>query len=532
MLIKSIRWRLLLWLAFLLVCTLSGFGIATFEAHRLKQYRQIDEELSQRFEMFARLARGPMFTSGGRFSFEERARREGWGTRGGRFEEGRRNFPREPGKSGPELSEDRRRPEPTMGEVTNAPATFPGLGPGGRSPLEFFDRVRQENEQRGIYVVIWDADGSRVEVQTNAPSNLTVPTQTEAADSGPHFRTRGNYREGYDFNREGRCVLVGRSIESELSDMRGFVAILVGAGASVLALGMAGGWLIASRAFRPIDAITTTASRISVGQLSERINIADTDSELGQLAGTLNSTFARLEASFAQQKQFTADASHELRTPIAVIISEAQTTLARERTSKEYRETIEACLDTAQQMRRLTESLLELANLDASQQATKREPLDLADLVRQRVEFIHPLADQRGLKLVCKFSPAKTSGNADHLGLVINNLLTNAIHYNKPNGEITITTGTEAGNVFVSVSDTGVGISPQDLPLIFDRFYRADKSRSRVEGRSGLGLAICKAIVEADGGSIDVISNLGQGTTFTVRLPIELGVPLPHFSPQ
>jgi len=510
MLIKSIRGRLLLWLAFLLVCTLSGFGIATFEAHRIKQYQQIDAELRQRFELFARLARGPMFASGGHLAFDERARR------GGRFDDyGRRGFSREPGRGpGPDRSDERGRPELPTGEGTNTPSAFIP----GRPPFEFFDRIRQENEDRGIYVAIWDTDGSRVEVQTNTPPDLALPAQMGSPDSGPHFRTRGNYREGFDFNRENRCVLIGRSIESELSEMRGFVAILVGAGVSGLALGLAGGWLIASRAFRPIDAISTTASRISAGQLSERINVADTDSELGQLAGTLNSTFARLEASFAQQKQFTADASHELRTPIAVIISEAQTTLTRERTSKEYRETIEACLDTAQQMRRLTESLLELANLDASQQATKRESLDLADLVRQRVEFIHPLADQRGLKLTCKYSPAKTFGNAEHLGLVINNLLTNAIHYNRPNGEITITTGIEADKALVSVADTGTGIAPADLPLIFDRFYRADKSRSRAEGRSGLGLAICKAIVEAHGGSIEVTNKLGAGSMFTVRL--------------
>lgn len=516
---KSIRWRLQIWLAFLLVCTLSGFGIATFEAHRIKQYQQIDAELIQRFEIFARLARGPMFANGGR-PFDERARREGWGRGEGspnRFEDyGRRNSLREPGRGpGPEHSDDRRRSDLPMGESTNSSSAFPA----GRPPFEFFDRIRQENEDRGIYVAIWEADGSRVEVQTNAPSDLALPTRMGSADSGPYFRTRGNYREGFDFNRENRCVLIGRSIEPELSEMQGFVAILVGAGVSVLALGLAGGWLIASRAFRPIEAISTTASRISAGQLSERINVADTDSELGQLAGTLNSTFARLEASFAQQKQFTADASHELRTPIAVIISEAQTTLARERTTQEYRETIEACLDTAQQMRRLTESLLELANLDASQQSTKREPLDLAELTRKRIEFIHPLADQRGLRLNCKFSPATISGNADHLGLVINNLLSNAIYYNKLGGEISVSTSTESGNVVVTVTDTGRGIAPEDVPLIFDRFYRADKSRSRAEGRSGLGLAICKAIVEAHGGRIEVTSRLGVGSTFTVRLP-------------
>ncbi|MFO1515197.1 MAG: ATP-binding protein [Verrucomicrobiota bacterium] len=514
MFIKSIRWRLQLWLAFLLVCTLSGFGIATFEAHRIKQYQQVDEELNRRFEILSRIARGPMFP-GGRTPFDDRGRREPWEMRGGgppnRFDDS-------PGREPPpDRPDERRKFGPATGSTTNTAS--PSGGFEGRSPSDFFDRLRQEDEQKGIYFIIWNRDGSRADGSTNTPTGLTCPTQQQPTDSGPHFRIRGTFREGYDFNREGRCVLVGRSIETELAQARSFVLILISAGVAVLVLGLAGGWLIASRAFRPVEAISATASRISAGQLAERINVADTDSELGQLAGTLNSTFARLEAAFAQQKQFTADASHELRTPIAVIISEAQTTLARERTAQEYRETVEACLDTAQQMRRLTESLLELANLDASQQTTKREPLDLVELARQRIEFIHPLADQRGLKLICKFSTATTSGNADHLGLVINNLLSNAIYYNKPGGEITVTTGAEAGKVFVTVADTGRGIAAEDLPFIFDRFYRADKSRSRAEGRSGLGLAICKAIVEAHGGSIQVASELGRGTTFTVRLP-------------
>ena len=170
-------------------------------------------------------------------------------------------------------------------------------------------------------------------------------------------------------------------------------------------------------------------------------------------------------------------------------------------------------------MRRLTESLLELANLDATQPSAKRESVNLAALVRNRIEFIQPLADQHSLQLTSNFAPATTIGDVDRLGLVINNLLSNAIYYNKPKGEIIVTTGTESGKAFVSVADTGQGIGGEDLPHIFDRFYRADKSRSRAEGRSGLGLAICKAIVEAHGGSIQVSSELGVGTTFTVHLP-------------
>src|SRR2546423_3200456 len=193
---------------------------------------------------------------------------------------------------------------------------------------------------------------------------------------------------------------------------------LLAAGGIVLTLGMGGGWGLTSRAIRPVEEISAAASRISAGNLSERIIGADPENELGRLAGVLNSTFARLEAAFAQQKQFTADASHELRTPLAVLISEAQTTLARERSSGEYRETVEACLDAAQQMRRLTESLLELARLDASQEQIQREELDLSETTRACVERIRPLAHERGVRIQCDLAPAQVSGDADRLGQV------------------------------------------------------------------------------------------------------------------
>ena len=214
----------------------------------------------------------------------------------------------------------------------------------------------------------------------------------------------------------------------------------------------------------PVDDISVTASRISGGNLSERVDVADTDSELGRLAGVLNSTFARLDAAFAQQNQFTADASHELRTPLAVIISEAQTTLARERTAAEYRETVEACLDTAQQMRQLTDSLLQLARFDAGQEPIRRGAVDLAETARRCVGRIGPLAKERGINIHSDLRPAETCGDADRLSQLITNLLTNAIHYNQPKGEILVSTRSENGGTVLTVTDTGQGIAAEDVP--------------------------------------------------------------------
>jgi heavy metal sensor kinase len=498
---KSIRWRLQLWFAFLLICTLSGFGLASFEVYRTKQYQAVDEQLGPRIEALARIARGPHFPGSGRPPFNDRNRRNGGP--GERFD-----------NSSPSEGEPRRLPGLTpRGGANELPQRMP-------LPPPDFERQLREDLQTGIYFVVWNRDGTRLDSSTNAPTDLSRPDPTEP-DRGPHFRTRNVQREAYEFNREGRAVLVGKSIAPELESLRGFALMLIGAGLSVLALGLGGGWLIASRALRPLQDISATASRISGGNLSERINVADTENELGQLAGVLNSTFARLEAAFAQQRQFTADASHELRTPIAVLLSEAQTTLARPRSAEEYRETVEACLDTAQQMRRLTESLLELARFDAGQEKLRHEPIDLAEIARASVELVQPLAAERSVQIHSDLSPAEVPGDAVRIGQVITNLLTNAIRYNKPQGQVRVRTHGEQGCAVLTMTDSGEGITAEDHPRIFERFYRADKSRSSAQGRTGLGLAICKAIVDAHGGSIEVISEPEAGTTFIVRLPAE-----------
>jgi heavy metal sensor kinase len=327
-----------------------------------------------------------------------------------------------------------------------------------------------------------------------------------------------NYRETADVLPSGEMIRVGCSITPELKELHRTALKLASIGGIILFFGLAGGWWIVSRSLRPVVAISAAAAKISAGDLSQRINVAEAESELGQLAAVLNSTFARLEAAFAQQQQFTSDAAHELRTPVSVMLTQAQTALNRERTAPEYRETVEACQRAAQRMRRLIESLLALARLDAGQEPMKRLNFDLSKTACDSVELIRPLADERGVKILCDLPPLECTGDSERLAQVVINLLTNAIQYNRPHGEVRVRLESQNNMAVLTVSDTGAGIAAEDLPRVFERFYRADKSRST--GGNGLGLAISKAVVEAHGGTIEVSSAENTGTTFTVRLPV------------
>jgi signal transduction histidine kinase len=324
----------------------------------------------------------------------------------------------------------------------------------------------------------------------------------------------------------GELVEVGCSIAPELRELEGAALKLAGFGGAILFVGFAGGWWFVGRALRPISEISSTAVKISGGDLSQRINLAEAESELGQLAAVLNSTFARLETAFAQQKQFAADAAHELRTPVTVILTQTQMTLARERDTAGYKQTVETCQRAAQRMRKLIESLLELARFDAGQEVLQRLDFDLSQTVAECAEMVRPLAEERRVRIITALQPLPFTGDSERLAQVVANLLTNAIQYNRPDGEVRARLEAQDGLAVLEISDTGTGIAPADLPHVFERFYRADKSRSG-GGHVGLGLSICKAIVEAHGGTIAVTSTEHAGTRLVMRLPA--GSPSPKF---
>lgn len=406
------------------------------------------------------------------------------------------------------------RPErPERGERPERPP-----GSDGRS-LQRIAALFEGTTTNDYYYMVWFGDGRVQSISSNAPAGLQRPTNAVTSD---WFitRTRGEFREMIRATATDRTVLTGRSIADELAGLSRLRWWLILAGGGVLALGLAGGWWVAERTIQPIQQISNTASRIANGDLSQRINVDDTQNELGRLALVLNSTFARLEAAFSQQARFTADAAHELRTPISVILTHVQNGLSESCDCPEHQAAFHACQRASQRMRRLTDSLLDLSRIDAEQETHPLEPFDLTATVEDCVELIRPLAESKGIQLEIELIPATVHGNPLRIAQVFTNLLSNAIHYNREQGSIRVSIVRDAHHHSVHVADTGIGISPEDLPHVFERFYRADKSRSRAEGRTGLGLAICQAIVAAHQGEIVASSEPGKGSTFTVRLPL------------
>jgi len=518
---RSIRWRLLLWFGFLLGALLAGFGATGYQLQRLRMVGKIDEDLSSRLAALGselRLNAGPPRPPRPRPGFDADmdggrpprhlpgpgapAAGEGQG-RQGSSPKGRPEGPGGPGGPG-EPGPEGFRPE----------GPPPDLPPG---PLVLSAEVRKQVDQDGYYFAVWGQDG-RLRENSLAGDELPIPPRVQR-DMRTLVRSRGERREAYHFNERGGGLLVGCSIAPLLDELHADQARLWAAGLTVLAVGLTGCWWITVRSLRPIEEISNAARRIADGELSERILVDEPRNELGGLAAVLNETFARLDQAFSRQVRFTADASHELRTPLAMMISEAQSTLARERNAGEYRESLEHCHDAAQRMRALVTALLDLARLDAGGGGQPAAEIELADWLDEALDRLAPLARDAGCKVERDLEPVRVRVDPVRLGLAITNLFGNAVHYNRPGGLIRVGCRPEGDFVLISVEDTGQGIAPRNLSRIFDRFFRADSSRTHAQGRVGLGLAICQAAVLAEGGSLSVTSRIAEGSTFSLRLP-------------
>ena len=287
-----------------------------------------------------------------------------------------------------------------------------------------------------------------------------------------------------------------------------------------LLFALLGGYLLAGRALNPVRDLVVAANAISIDSLDQRVRVVNEHDEIGQMAGTLNALIARLESAVQEIKRFTADASHELRTPIAALRTEAELALSRYRTPAEYVRALHVVVAEATQLSRLADQLLELSRNDAGVPLSRLSPVSLPDALDDVIERYQLMACEAGIGMdvECHLD-CTVMADEVRLRQVFANLVENAIKYSNAGGQVSIRTEQHAEQVVVAIEDNGIGIAAEHVPHLFERFYRVDTGRSSATGGTGLGLAIAHAAVRAFDGEIVIHSELHRGTTVAVRLP-------------
>lgn len=281
------------------------------------------------------------------------------------------------------------------------------------------------------------------------------------------------------------------------------------------------GTLLTRRVFSTVDQVVRQARRIGDGNLDERLSHPGTPDEIGALVETLNEMLARLQHSFDAQRHFTADASHELRSPLSRLRAELEVTLRRQRSSEEYVETLRSCLGEVERLSQLADELLLLARLDASQERGPAETVDISAVAEEVLGRARHTATAGQVWLALDPAPPIIARIAPgHIDQVLTNLVDNAVKFSPPGGLVTVDLTAAAGEAVLKVSDDGPGIAPEDLPQLFERFYRGASARTQGAPGSGLGLALSQAIVRAYGGRIDAANQPQGGAVFTVHLPL------------
>jgi len=424
----------------------------------------------------------------------------------------------------------------TMAEIaaSSANSSF-GAGPS----IADLDRIMTERfgvRPLGRFVQILDESGRVGDSSTNLRNvkiPISVQTLTAASKGKTTFETV-QVMEKYPLRlvtmpitaneRMVGIIQVGSSLEGVEEALHQLLLILLIAVPAALLVTSAGGLFLANKALRPVDEITQIARRIGSGDLSQRIRIKRVNDELGRLASTFNEMIAKLEESFRRVKRFTADASHELKTPLTILRGEVEVGLKKKRTLKEYQRILNSNLEETSRMSRIVEDLLTLSRADMGELAMEREEIELSPLAREVWEDLQILAREKGIQL--KFMDdgfTKVEGDPLFLRQLILNLTENGLKYTPSGGEVELKVegDRDQGVVRIFVSDTGVGIAKKDLKRVFDRFFRVDTARSRDTGGTGLGLSICQWVAHAHEGQIAVASKVGKGSTFTVTLPLK-----------
>lgn len=317
-----------------------------------------------------------------------------------------------------------------------------------------------------------------------------------------------------------RIVQVAGSLDdvNHVVESAGVLFLVLGV-ALVMAVGTAGA-LLTRQAFGAINDVVQQARRIGEASLDKRLPHPGTRDEIGRLVDTLNEMLARLEHAFDAQRRFTADASHELRSPLSRLRTEMELALRRPREASEYVEALRSCLDDVERLTLLVDELLVLARLDAGQERPPVEAVQMNGVVQDVVRRLQPAAQRHEVKLVVESSPdVEAAINQRSADLVLTNLLDNAVKFSPPGGSVTVQLEVDGGEVRVRVADNGPGLSVTEVPYLFDRFFRGSAARGSEVSGVGLGLALCDAMVRAHGGRIEAANGAGGGAIFTVWLP-------------
>ena len=282
-----------------------------------------------------------------------------------------------------------------------------------------------------------------------------------------------------------------------------------------------GGYMLVQSALKPVEHIRATAAQITFGNLSNRVPVSPSGDALEHLSVTLNRMLERLETAYQQASRFSADASHELRTPLTIMRGELESIVREDAIPELFRERIGSVLEETERLSRITENLFAISWLDAGGAKVQHVRCDLGVLVRLTAEQMLLLAEEKSIQLNLHINPRiVVYGDAARLKQVVVNLIDNAIKYTQEHGTVTLTVEETGTSAVLEVSDNGVGIPADALPYVFERFYRADKVRSRDLGGAGLGLSIVRSIVQAHGGTVEINSRSEQGTTCRVELPL------------
>ena len=385
------------------------------------------------------------------------------------------------------------------------------LGPGG----DLFQVCNQQGQWLYRSVPLENAN-----VPITAPGSLPASRYEDKQVERHRLRF---YSERIVVNGKPYTVQVAALMNEAYEALSRFRLILLLSTPLLLIVASAGGYWLSTRALAPVDGISRAAQRISIENLQERLVVPSTGDQLQRLSETLNEMLSRLELSVRRMKQFTADASHELRAPVSLIRTTAEVAVQRrDRPAGEYLEALDEILEEAERTSQVVDSLMLLARADSGKEFVESGPADICDIVREATDQGEKLAKSHGLHFSEEVpaGPCLIHGDADALRRAVLILIDNATKYTPAGGSIKVRLEMHDGVAVASVSDTGIGMANEDVAHIFDRFWRADKARSREHGGAGLGLSIAKWIVETHRGSIDVESETGKGSTFHLRVPL------------